>query len=375
MTSTDFSIGIEEEYLLVDRDSLLPTAAPEGLLEACQKVLGDQVSPELLNCQIEIGTKVCEGVAEARADLARLRTTVAAVAGRYNLAPVAVSCHPMADWTEQTTTDKDRYNELERDMASLARRMLICGMHVHVGIGSKAERIDLMGQLAYFLPHLLALSVSSPFWRGEDTGLSSYRLTVFDGMPRTGLPPKFAGWDEYRRAVDTMVDLELIEDSTKIWWDLRPSHKYPTLETRICDVTPRMSDALALAGLTQCIARMLHRLRMRNQRWRLYDPFLIAENRWRAQRYGATEGLIDFGRGAIVPLAELVEELLDLVAEDAAALGCEDDIAGVRRIVSDGTSAARQRTVRAEALEAGQSGEDAMRAVVQHLIEEYHADL
>lgn len=367
---SSFTIGIEEEYLLVDRDSLALAAAPDAMMDACKTDLQDQVSPEFLKCQIEIGTKVCETVAEAREDLRHLRSTVARHAADHNLVPIAVSCHPFSDWKNQTFTEKDRYSRLERELEGVARRMLICGMHVHVGVDKNNVRMDLMPQLSYFLPHLLALSTSSPFWQGDDTGLASYRLSVFDNMPRTGLPPQFASWGEYERTTGTLIDLGVIEDTTKIWWDLRPSDHYPTLETRICDVQPRMEHAVALAGLTQAIVRMLMRLRDRNLRWREYDRFLISENRWRAQRYGIIEGLIDFGERAIRPFDELFDELVGLLAEDAEALGCLDEICSLRDVIADGTSATRQRAIYQNA-DKDTRGQD----VVRHLIEEFHADL
>ena len=371
----DFTLGIEEEYLLVNPASGDLAEAPEAMLEACTERLDTQVSPEFKACQIEAGTRVCSDVAAARADLRNLRSTVAEVAAGYGIAPVAVSCHPFADWQHTHHTHKDRYNELQRAMGGVARRLLISGMHVHIGIENPEMRIDLTNQLSYFLPHLLALSCSSPFWKGEDTGLSSYRLTVFDNLPRTGLPPRFSSWGEYQRTVSVLVDLGIIEDSTKIWWDLRPSHRFPTIETRICDVSPRLEDALTLAALVQCMTRMLWRLSERNQRWRIYDHFLVGENRWRAVRFGTTEGLIDFGRREIVPMAELIEELMELIAEDAQALGCVAEAEGARRILEFGTSAERQRRVFEGARDSGSEKDEALKAVVQHLIGEFAADL
>ncbi|MBN9889011.1 carboxylate-amine ligase [Salipiger abyssi] len=369
MDAPEFSLGIEEEYLLVDRDSLALAEAPEALLAACSEELEGQVTPEYLQCQIEIGTRPCADIAAAREDLRRLRRTVSTQAARFNLTPIAASCHPLADWKNQHHTDKDRYNDLRRDLGGVVRRMLICGMHVHVGLGDDSLRADLMRQASYFLPHLLALSTSSPFWQGQDTGLASYRISVFDNLPRTGLPPNFTNWQDYQRSVQVLVDLGLIEDASKIWWDLRPSSRFPTLETRIMDVQPRLEDTLMLAAVNQCLMRMLWRLRRRNQRWRIYENFLIGENRWRAQRYGVTEGLIDFGAARIVPFADLAEELIALLAEDAEALGCLAEIERMRRIVAEGNSSIRQRAA-AEA--AGGDGEARMRAVVGHLIEEFH---
>jgi carboxylate-amine ligase len=375
LTEPEFTIGIEEEYLLVDRETLDLAEAPAALMDACRAEFADQVSPEFLQCQIEVGTRVCRTVGEAREDLRRLRAGVARHAARHGLAPIAVSCHPFADWKAQHHTDKDRYNALHRDLAGVARRMLISGMHVHVGLGEDDLRTDLMGQFVYFLPHLLALSASSPYWQGEDTGLASYRITVFDNLPRTGLPPRFASWAEYDRSVRVLTDLGIIEDATKIWWDLRPSARFPTLECRICDVSPRLEHTLSLAALTQATMRMLWRLGRANQRWRIYDRFLVGENRWRAQRYGIAEGLIDFGARRIVPFHDLVEEWIALVEEDAGVLRSTEEVLGARGMVAGGTSADRQRAVHAREEAAGAAPDAAMRAVVRHLIDEFHADL
>ncbi len=366
-----FTIGIEEEYLLTDAATGDLVRAPDALLAACRDALGDQVSREFLQCQIEVGTRVCATIGEARADLWHLRRTVARLAGEHGLRPIAASCHPFSDWQDQSFTDKDRYRALERDLGGVARRMLICGMHVHVGIEDEALRIDLCNQAAYFLPHLLALSASSPFWLGTDTGLASYRTTVFDNMPRTGLPPHLDGWADWRRAVDLMADLGVIEDGSKIWWDLRPSEAYPTLEARICDVCPAIEDALTLAALIQALMRALWRLRQGNRTWRRYDRFLLDENRWRAQRYGATGALIDLGAGRIAPMTELVEDILDFVAPDAARLGSTAEVGRIRGLAAEGGGADRQRAVRQAALDAGADEPAAMRAVVAHLADAF----
>ncbi len=370
-----FTIGIEEEYLLVDRDTLDLADAPDSLMDECKIALGGQVSPEFLRCQVEIGTSVCRSIGEARDDLRRLRGTIAAVAERHGLAPLAISCHPTAEWKQRQHTDRDRYNTLAQDLAGVVRRMLISGMHVHVGIEDDDLRIDLMNQFSYFLPHLLALSCSSPFWQGQDTGLSSYRLTIFDNLPRTGLPPRFTAFGEFDRSVRAIVATGAIGDASKIWWDLRPSSRFPTLEARICDNSPRLEHALTIAALTQATMRMLWRLRLKNQRWRIYDAFLVGENRWRAQRYGMSEGLIDFGRGAVVDFAELLEEWVELLAEDAEYLGCLAEVAGARDIVALGNGADRQRAVRAAELEISGSEESAMRAVLNAMVAEFTQDL
>lgn len=375
MSEPDFTIGIEEEYLLVRRDSGALAAVPESMMDMARAEMGEKVSPEFLRCQIEVGTPVCNTIGEARDQLGKLRQNIARHAAQHGLAPIAASCHPFANWRDQTHTDKDRYNELSQDLGGVARRMLICGMHVHVGLPDPAMRLDLMNQFTYFLPHLLAISASSPFWMGEDTGLASYRLSVFDNLPRTGLPPQLASWDDYQRAVEVLTDLGVIEDSSKIWWDLRPSAKFPTLETRICDVAPRMERTLTLAALIQSTMRMLWRLSRRNIRWRHYDNVLLAENRWRAQRYGTSEGLIDFGARRIVPFAELAAEWVEMIAEDAEALGCAAEVAALPDLVAEGTSSERQRQVFADAMAGGDSRDEALRRVVMELIEDFSHDL
>jgi len=364
-----FTIGIEEEYLLVDRETrALASEPPPEMLEACENIVKDLVRPEFLKAQIEIGTTVCKTVPEAHDQLAHLRRSVAKVADDFNLAPIAASTHPFSAWTHQVHTDKERYNQLADQMQGVARRLLICGMHVHVGIDNDDFRIDLLNQASYFLPHLLALSTSSPFWRGEDTGLKSYRLSVFDELPRTGLPGHFETFTEYQRHVDILVNVGVITDASMLWWDLRPSAKFPTMEMRISDMCTRLKDATAIAALFQCILRMLYRLRRRNQRWRNYANMLINENRWRAQRYGIDEPMIDFGRGELVPYPELIAELLGMLSEDAEALGCVKELAHVQTILETGTSAHAQCAVFKTAKEAGADDEDALKSVVDWLI-------
>ena len=282
-----FTVGIEEEYLLVDKDSrdLAHEQSPE-LLAKCEEALRGQVSPEFLRSQIEVGTRVCNSMQEARDQLIHLRSTVGHIADEFGLAPIASSTHPFASWSAQQHTDKERYNVIAHDLQQVGRRLVISGMHVHVGIEDDDLRIDLLGQAAYFLPHLLALSTSSPFWQGTLTGLKSYRLSVFDELPRTGVPHQFSSYSEYERTIELLVSAGLIEDATKIWWDLRPSARFPTLEMRITDICPLVEDGIAIASLFRCILRLLYRLRRENQRWRHYPPFLVRENRWRAQQIG-----------------------------------------------------------------------------------------
>jgi glutamate---cysteine ligase / carboxylate-amine ligase len=372
-TEPSFTIGVEEEYLLVDCETRdLVTDMPDSMIEECESEMEarGQVSPEFLRAQIEVGTKVCENIAEVREELGRMRECVRAVAERHGCAPIAASTHPFARWLDQRHTDKERYDSLGRELQAAARRLLICGMHVHVGIEDEETRIDLMSQFAYFLPHLLALSCSSPFWEGENTGLKSFRLTVFDALPRTGMPENFASWAEYSRHIEVMVDAGLIEDGTKIWWDVRPSARYPTLETRVMDVCTRIEDAICIAAINQCLLRMLYRLRRSNQRWRTYARMLLMENRWRAMRYSFDEGLVDLGRGEVVPHSENLGELIELIRDDADALGCTAEVEHAWKILERGTSAHRQVATYERALGAGASTREALEAVVDMLIEE-----
>ncbi len=367
-----FTVGIEEEYLIVERVSRDLVREPDpGFLERCSELLGGQVTPEFLQCQVEVGTRPHGSVAEAKADLVRMREGVAEAAAEFGYAPIAASTHPFAQWRSQSHTRKPRYDELRADLGAAGRRLLICGCHVHVGIEDDDLRIDLMTQAAYFLPHLLALSCSSPFWGGDDTGLASYRLTVFDALPRTGLPDMVTSFGEYRRLVDQLVSAGCIEDATKIWWDIRPSAKFPTLEQRVTDVCSRVEDAACVAAVFQSLMAFLFRLRTRNQRWRLYPATLIRENRWRAQRYGTQGKLVDHGRAELAPFADLVEELIDLIGPDAEALGCRSEVLHARRIAREGTSADRQRAVYQKAVAEGAEPPEALCAVVDALIGEF----
>jgi carboxylate-amine ligase len=366
-----FTVGIEEEYLLVDRETRdLVVDPPDSLMSECEKRLEGRVSPEFLQSQIEVGTSKCVTIKEAGLEIAQLRGCVAEVAGQHGLAPIAASTHPFAAWSEQKRTQKDRYNILARDMQAVARRLLICGMHVHVGLDDDELRLDLMDQITYFLPHLLALSTSSPFWGGDNTGLKSYRLAVFDELPRTGLPETFDSWGEYQRHLAIMIHAGLIEDATKLWWDVRPSARYPTLEVRIADVCTRYEDGITVAAVYICLLRMLYRLKRTNQRWRRYSNMLVQENRWRAQRYGFDEGLVDFGKGDIVDYAALLEELIELTGEDAETFDCVQEIRHARQILKRGTSAHRQLAIYEAAVNDGADKRQALEKVVDFLIAE-----
>lgn len=363
------TIGIEEEYLLVDVETRnLLSDPPRELWEGAYERIAGRVSRELIRAQIEVGTRPHQRVADAGDDLRELRRTLGQLSSEHGAAIIASSSHPFALWWEQVQSEGDRYEGLAADLGVVGQRMVICGMHVHAGIEDPELRIDLMNQISYFLPHLLALSTSSPFWGGHNTGLKSYRMNVFRTMPRTGLPEEFASWAEYQRHVQVLVDAGLIEDGSKVWWDIRPSIRYPTLELRVTDICTRWQDAVTIAALYQSLLHMLFRLRTTNQRWRRYANMLVAENIWRAQRYGARGELMDFGIGRLVPFTDLIDELIELVRPDAEMLGCIDEVERARVIAAEGTSAHRQLQAYADAIADGSSEAEALRAVVDELI-------
>jgi carboxylate-amine ligase len=366
-----FTIGMEEEYFVVDRDSrdLVPDLPSTLLRKLADPPIG-QTSPEFIRSQIEIGTPVCGDVTELSESLRTMRQFVSETVSEHNMAIIAASTHPFAKWGQQRHVNRDRYNLLAEALQGVVRRLLISGMHVHVGIAERNARIDVMNQVTYFLPHLLALSGSSPFWHGTDTGLKSYRPAVFRALPRTGLPDVFASWSDYSRHVDVLVETGVIEDASKLWWDIRPSMRYPTLEMRSADICTRYKDGIVIAAMYQALVAMLDDLRMSNRKWRIYSRMLISENSWRAQRYGVDEALIDFGRSELVPMPILVDELIDIVRDEAVALGSMAQIERARSIVADGTSADRQRSVYEVALADGADAHEALRGVVDHLIAE-----
>lgn len=371
-----FTIGIEEEYWLVDRQTrdLVPDMPP-GLVAACDKIAVGMVSPEFIRSQIEVGTPVGANIKETAEHLFALRRLVSDAVTNYGMAIISASTHPFAEWADQRHTDKERYNVLEQALQGVVRRLLICGMHVHVGIEDEDSRIDLMNQVLYFLPHLLALSTSSPYWHSADTGLKSYRTAVWRSLPRTGMPDEFDGWRDFERHAQVLIDAGVIEDATRLWWDIRPSVRYPTLEMRSTDIATRAEDAVTLAALFVSLLSMLYRLREDNQRWRIYSRMLVNENVWRAQRYGTEEGLIDYGIGEIVPFADLLDEIIELVRPDAEMLDCVEEVEQARNILERGTSADRQRAAFAKAVADGASEKEALIAVVDFLIDETVAGL
>ncbi len=339
------TIGIEEEYQIIDPDSRELTSYIQEFLEKGRIVLKDQVKPEFMQSQVEVGSHVCRNVKEARQEVIRLRSMVAEVAEKYNRRIVAAGTHPFSRWLDQDISEYPRYYGLLNDMKYLARRLLIFGMHIHIGIPNNDLRIDVMNQIRYFLPHLLTLSTSSPFWNGHDTGLKSYRSVVFEDLPRTGIPSHFNSFEDYNRYVETLIQTKCITEPTKIWWDVRPHPVFPTLEFRIFDCVTRIDDVIAIAALLQALVAKLIQLRRRNITWRLYRRELIAENKWLAVRDGIDGNLIDFGKEEAVPLRFLMSELLEILQDVVEPLGIQNEIAHVETILRKGTSADRQLAV------------------------------
>jgi carboxylate-amine ligase len=311
---------------------------------------------------IEVGTNICRNVTEARADVTRLRSTVAALAERSNLRIVAASTHPFSDWQKQDITDRDRYHMIVEDLQDVARGNLVFGLHVHIGIQDRNLAIEIMNEARYFLPHLLALSTSSPFWLGRKTGLKSTRCSVFKMFPRTGVPDTFSSWNDFESYVDTLVKTHCIDDGKRIWWDLRPHAIFNTIEFRLCDLPTDVNDTLAIVALIQAIVAKLYVLRSKNQGFRVYNRALIEENKWRAYRYGLDGKLIDFGKRSELPARELILELLAFVDEVIDPLGSRGEIEHIHRILERGTSADRQLAVYDETND--------LRAVVDWLIQQ-----
>ena len=360
-----YTIGIEEEYFLAEADSKNAISRmPKALIRRARDVLGDQVTPELLQSQIEVVTPVCQSLDEARQYLRRYRSTLRDTTAEFGLEVFAAGTHPMAEWSEQTPTDKPRYAKLANDLKFLAMRNMMCGMHIHVEVTDPHVRIDIMNRVLPFLPTLLALSTSSPFWRKHPTGLMGYRLAAYDELPRTGIPDFFVNLADYNELIATMVTAGVIEDASHVWWAIRPSTRFPTLELRIGDSCTHMEDTLCIAALYRCLIRALGRVPELNGIWRNHTRLLIEENRWRAQRYGTTEGLIDFNEKRLVPFADVIEGLLALIAEDAEALDCVQEVRHARTILTRGTSAAQQMALYRAARDGGASRLEALRQVV-----------
>ena len=356
------TIGIEEEYQIIDPSTRELRSYVQRFLEQGQTVLPDQIRPEFMQSQVEAGTRICSNIREARRELIRIRRSILDLARQEGLWVAAAGTHPFSSWARQEVSPFGRYPELARFLQDVGRRLLIFGMHVHIGIEDRELLIDVMNQIRYFLPHLLALSTSSPFWHGRDTGLKSYRSVVFESLPRTGIPQQFSAYASYRHYVDTLLATGSIDEPTHIWWDVRPSEKFPTLEVRIPDMCTRVDETLCLAALVQAIVAKLVHLRQANQTWRIYRKNLIDENKWRAVRYGTEEKLIDFGKTREVPFPALIEELLVWVDDVLDELEIRKEVEYVHVILSEGSSADRQLAIYRR------TGD--LRAVVEHVVEE-----
>ena len=336
------TLGIEEEYQIIDPQTRMLASSNERLVAEGAKILGEQIKPEFMQSQVEVGTNVCRDIHEARAEVVKLRSTVSELASREGLVMAAASTHPISSWSDQAVTEGERYHRLADDLKDVARRLLIFGMHVHVGIEDPELRIDVMNQARYFMPHLLALSTSSPFWQGRDTGLKSYRSVIFENMPRSGIPPSFDAYTQYEGFIDTLIATGCIDEPTKIWWDIRPHPKFPTLEFRASDVCTKVDECLCIAALLQALVAKLIKLRSNNQSWRSYRHHLITENKWRAVRYGLDGKLIDFGKRQEIPIRHLTLELLALVDDVVDELGTRAEVEYVHQMLRDGSSADRQ---------------------------------
>jgi carboxylate-amine ligase len=342
MKAPSLTIGIEEEYQIIDPETRELRSYITEILKEESVVLGE-IKPELHQSMVEVGTKVCRTPAEARAELIRLRKLVMDLAGKKGLKVVAAGSHPFSSWMEQEITPLERYLGVREDLQDLAQRLLIFGTHVHVGIEDRGFLIDAMNAARYMMPHLLCLSTSSPFWIGRKTGLKSYRSIVFRGFPRTGIPRSLSSWGEFEEVINTLVETGSIPNASKIWWDIRPSWSYPTLEMRICDVCTRVEEAVCVAALFQAIIAKLWKLRRDNLSWRQYSAAFIEENKWRACRYGLDGKLIDFGQSRELPARKLIEELVGWFVDDVVdELGSRKEVEYALTILQGGTSADRQ---------------------------------
>ncbi|UCC51556.1 MAG: carboxylate-amine ligase [Anaerolineaceae bacterium] len=371
------TMGIEEEYQIIDPETRDLYAYISKLLSLDkQRKTSLDLKPEFMQSQVEVGSQVCEDIKGIRAEVIRLRRAVCEMAEKNGVQIAAASSHPFARWQDQSITEGVRYKELLDDMQGVARRLLIFGMHVHVGFGSdeasKDLMIEIMNQARYFIPHLLALSTSSPFWHGRLTGLKSYRSVVFESMPRTGIPHTFESWDEYRSYENMLSRVGAFgkaDKQAKIWWDIRPHPIFDTLEFRISDICTTVDEAVCIAALFQAICAKLIKLRRQNMSWRRYRYMHITENKWRAVRYGIDGELVDFGRETEVPFNVLMEELLDLLDDVVDDLGSRQEVEYVRTILEKGSSADRQIAVY-QAHGGDENREEALQEVVDHLVRE-----
>ncbi len=371
------TLGIEEEYQIIDPETRnLHSYISELISQDEKRDSKLHLKPEFMQSQVEVGSFICQNVKQVRQEVVRLRRAVCEMADRNGLQIAAASTHPFARWDEQSITEGVRYKELLDDMQGVARRLLIFGMHVHVGFGgdleSKNLMIEIMNQARYFIPHILALSTSSPFWHGRNTGLKSYRSVVFESLPRTGIPHSFESWGEYKRYEDIMARTGAFgkgDPIAKIWWDIRPHPLFDTMEFRISDICTTVDEAVCLAATFQAICAILLKLRQNNMTWRRYRHMHITENKWRAVRYGIHGSMIDFGKGEEVPFHFLMEELLELLDPVLDELGSRPEVEYIRTILKNGASADRQLAVYRK-FGGDENREEALRAVVDHLVAE-----
>ncbi|MCK6602988.1 MAG: carboxylate-amine ligase [Bacteroidetes bacterium] len=338
----DFTLGIEEEFMIVDRQTGDLKSSISEIFEDGRMILQEKIKPEMHMSVVEVGTHICKTTAEARQEILTLRSEIAKLAKKQGLEIAASGTHPFSHWKDQEIHPDIRYLKIVEDMQIIARSNLIFGLHVHVGISDKQTAIEIMNEVRYFLPHILALSSNSPFWIGRKTGLMSYRTKVFDKFPRTGIPDYFPTHFDFSNYIDTLIKVNSIDNAKKIWWDVRPHPFFPTLEFRIADVQMRVDETIALAALIQSICLTLWKMRTKNTGWRLYRRDLIMENKWRAARYGIRGNMIDFGKNMEVPTIELLYELIELVADSADELGCRRDLMYIHKMISNGTGAERQ---------------------------------
>jgi carboxylate-amine ligase len=357
------SIGIEEEYQIIDPETRELRSYITEILKGDHVVLREHIKPELHQSIVEIGTEVCRTPAELREELIRLRGEIVRVAARSGLKIAAAGTHPFSSWLTQEITPYERYMGVKQDMQDLAQQLLIFGTHVHIGIEDREFLIDAMNVARYLLPHVLCLSTSSPFWMGRNTGLKSYRSIIFRNFPRTGIPRVFQSWADYTGMVETLARTRSIPDGSKIWWDVRPNWSYPTLEFRICDVCTRVDEAVCVAAILQAIIAKCWKLRRDNMTFRVYPAELIEENKWRAVRYGLDGRLIDFGKQQELPARDLVREMIEWFVGDVLDdLGSRQEVGYAYRILDEGTSADRQLATFQET--------GSLQAVVDRLIQE-----
>ncbi len=367
LKSHTFTLGIEEEFAIIDPVTRELRSHIQEILEGGKVTLKEQVKPEMHQSVVELGTEICQSVADARIHVVELRSKLATLAAQSGLKIASAGTHPFSHWHDQLITEGERYKEIVQDMQLLARANLIFGLHVHVGIPSRDTAIHVMNQARYFLPHIYALSVNSPFWVGRNTGLKGYRLKVFERFPRTGIPDAFESLSEYEDYCKLLVKTGCVDNAKKIWWDIRLHPFFDTLEFRIFDAQSRVEDTLALAALVQAIIARLYNLFRHNTTFRVYRRRLLDENRWRASRYGIDGKMIDFGREAEVETRSLIQELLEFVGKEMEELGSQRELAHLERIIREGTGADRQ-------LATWERTQD-MKAVVDQIVQETYEGL